>query len=577
MLSNQQANATSNVLTGDMVISEDTTQSSILRTEQTDVESSVMGSSNQRKRSRTVTVASRLSHIMNYNEAPPYLILWVNLSASIEVTFSSEAGRRLSDYNVKRVPLAEVRPSDIGLAATETPDDEEPRDFEFLSCSNVVFFEFLGSPSSVAYIKCLGDLDRNINSLELINHRFKLQSPTHFLIATGDYLSIAEQLRTESKDQKGALPVEPRRTASRAQEPTGERTDGGEKGVSYIIVTRDGQRLPTRDKANLQSRCDSLEFMWRAADKGLWKHIAGSGYKLQAETYWKILLEEAEALQQPAGSVFQRASKISLISGTAIAKDSKALELFLRGDFGEDGLMLESFCAGAKLSNSAHPCTLQNAPLVSALEAMAVALEVLFSSQFAGVCDDIIEALRGHERPLRLTDSGFLVHSVERAFIKFFRTVSKDDKALEFPDSDITMPAGCACLLKDMLFQMMQDLTDVVKVTVLEKRYTILVRLRKERILTPAPVLKAKLKITASQEREKGDVDQCGSHLGQLLKAVKKNGSLLKCVKGAECKYKHGRLDEITRASAGKLVATMPGWLQECLTPLLATCKSFKA
>lgn len=76
--------------------------------------------------------------------------------------------------------------------------------------------------------------------------------------------------------------------------------------------------------------------MWRAVDKGLWKHVAGSGYKLQAETYWKIFLEEEEALQQPAGYVFQRASKISLISGTAIAEDSKALELFLRGDFGKD-------------------------------------------------------------------------------------------------------------------------------------------------------------------------------------------------------------------------------------------------
>jgi hypothetical protein len=155
--------------------------------------------------------------------------------------------------------------------------------------------------------------------------------------------------------------------------------------------------------------------MWRAADKGLWKYIAGSGYKLQTEVYWKILLEEAEALQQPIGSVFQRASKISLINGTAIAKDPKALEVFLRGDFGEEGLILESFCAGSKLSSSSHPCVLQNAPLVSALEALGVAMEVLFSSHFAGVCDTLIEALRGHERPLRLTDSGFLVHSIRES------------------------------------------------------------------------------------------------------------------------------------------------------------------
>ena len=125
-------------------------------------------------------------------------------------------------------------------------------------------------------------------------------------------------------------------------------------------------------------------------------------------------MEEAETLHQPEGSVFIRAGKLSLINGTAIAKDVKVLESFLRGDFGEEGLGLESFCVGAKLSNASYPCTLQNAPLVSAVEALGVALEVLFSPQFAGVCDDLIEALRGHLRPLRLTSSGFLNHVVER-------------------------------------------------------------------------------------------------------------------------------------------------------------------
>jgi hypothetical protein len=49
------------------------------------------------------------------------------------------------------------------------------------------------------------------------------------------------------------------------------------------------------------------------------------------------------------------------------------------------------------------------------------------------------------------------------------------------------------------------------------------------------------------------------------------------CGKGADCRYKHGRLDKLTRLSAMKLITTMPGWLQECLTPLVASCKAFKA
>jgi hypothetical protein len=75
----------------------------------------------------------------------------------------------------------------------------------------------------------------------------------------------------------------------------GERTEG-EKGGGYVIVSRDGLRLQIRDKSNLQVRCDQLEFMWRAAEKG---------YKLQAEV-------EGEALEQPVGSVILRAGKVSL-------------------------------------------------------------------------------------------------------------------------------------------------------------------------------------------------------------------------------------------------------------------------
>lgn len=86
--------------------------------------------------------------------------------------------------------------------------------------------------------------------------------------------------------------------------------------------------------------------------------MAGSGYKLQPEVYWKVILEELEVLEQPEGSAFQRTGKVWFFSGTSIAKNTKALELSLRGKFGESGLSLDSFCTGTKLSTSAHPCVL---------------------------------------------------------------------------------------------------------------------------------------------------------------------------------------------------------------------------
>ena len=194
-----------------------------------------------------------------------------------------------------------------------------------------------------------------------------------------------------------------------------------------------------------------------------------------------------------------------------------------------------------------------------------MALEVLFSPQFAGSRDDLIETLRGHLRPLRLTDSGILIHTIERTITRFFRIVGKEDKALAFSESDVTCPAGCAALLRAMLEEMVQELTDVAKATILEKRYSVQVRLKRKHAGIPAPGAKGKAKVT-SQESGVNNVEanQCGSYLGQLLRAVKKNGTPLKRLKGASCKFGHGKLSDMTKETAVGLIATMPLWMQNC-------------
>ena len=431
-----------------------------------------------RKRSRVIEMTTSAARVGGYEVAPERLQQWIIHAGTTAMTFTTKAGRRVANYNMTRVALADVKSSDIGLAVVEDLDDGEIRDMDYMASSNVIFYEFIGSPGLIAYIQCLGYLGMHSDGLKLSNRRFQFTAPSHVLIVSGDFLAIAAELKEENslQDKAGGAGPKEKRLSVRAPEAGGERSEG-EKGGCYFIITRDGVRLPTRDKSNLQVRCDQLEFMWRAADRGLWKHMAGSGYKLQAEIYWKVILEESEVLEHPEGSAFQRAGKVSLFSGTAIAKDMKSLELFLRGEFGEGDLSLDSFCSGTKLFTSAHPCVLQNGPLIGALEALGTALEVLFSVQFAGVCDDLIEVLRGHSRPLKLTDAGFLNHTVERVMVKFFRTISKEDEARDFPNSDIKTPGGCAALLKVMLADMVRELVDVPKATVLEKNFTVSMRL----------------------------------------------------------------------------------------------------
>ena len=142
------------------------------------------------------------------------------------------------------------------------------------------------------------------------------------------------------------------------------------------------------------------------------------------------------------------------------------------------------------------------------------------------------------------------------------------------PGERCDMPSG----MRGSSEEMVQELTDVAKATILEKRYSVQIRLKRERPVAPAPTMKSKARVTSQEpERSNGEANQCGSHLGQLLRAVKKNGTPLKCLKGANCKFKHGKLGDMTKEAAVGLIATMPLWMQNCLSSLVGSIKGFKS
>ena len=85
-----------------------------------------------------------------------------------------------------RVALADVKSSDIDLAAVEDLDDGEIRDMDYMTSLNVIFYEFIGSPGLITYIQCLGYLGMHSDGLKLSNRRFEYTAPSHVLIASGD-------------------------------------------------------------------------------------------------------------------------------------------------------------------------------------------------------------------------------------------------------------------------------------------------------------------------------------------------------------------------------------------------------
>lgn len=96
------------------------------------------------------------------------------------MTSITEAGRRLGDLNAKRVPFANVQASDIVLAAVKTLDEEKQRD-----CSVIASFCRAQISSSLNFkdFPVSENLENNINSFDLLNRHFQVESPTSFLVA----------------------------------------------------------------------------------------------------------------------------------------------------------------------------------------------------------------------------------------------------------------------------------------------------------------------------------------------------------------------------------------------------------
>lgn len=221
------------------------------------------------------------------------------------MSYATPAGHRIADFNVTRVTRSSVQSNDIGIAAIEKPDEDEPSDMDFLASSDVVFFEFMGSPGALTYVRCLGFLSGRVEGSDWAHKRFTIEAPTHFLLAAGDFAAIADKMRLEKPATVRAPQAEAREKGPKqgAQEAGGERTEG-EKGGGYVIVTRDGLRLQIRDKMNLQARRDQLEFMWRAA-----QYMAGSGRVVEIHGWVGV--------QAPGGGILESYSRGSGGSGTA--------------------------------------------------------------------------------------------------------------------------------------------------------------------------------------------------------------------------------------------------------------------
>ena len=192
-----------------------------------------------RKRNRSVVVSEKYSQFVEYHEGPVEFQASFMSASTLRNSYVTEAGRRMADFNVTRVARTHVRSNDVGIVAVEEPDEGEVCDMDFLSTSNLLFFEFVGSPGDLTYVKCLGYLCEMVDGPNVEHRRFAVKSPTHFLVVMGDFAVIAEKMRQDKPASHKAADQREMRDTTTAQEAGSDRTEG-EEGGDYIIITRDG-------------------------------------------------------------------------------------------------------------------------------------------------------------------------------------------------------------------------------------------------------------------------------------------------------------------------------------------------
>jgi hypothetical protein len=243
-------------------------------------------------------------------------------------------------------------------------------------------------------------------------------------------------------------------------------------------------------------------------------------------------------------------------------------------------LMMTDLVMSPRISNKATACPSNNIGMVGALENLQMVLQVIFSDDFAECSRDFINKLHGVERPMVLVPADLLRYSVEMALRKFFRIV-RSVKGSSLPDGlSLRNPTLCVEYLKALFEKLATSLLDFPTMQQHDAYYRFRSAVRSETTALPKSVDKAVKPVTPTVKFEITEkvrspsvpppsTKPCAGHLGRLLKAVRRDGTVYKCDFGGKCSYLHispfGKSDEklmgyvdsmspVSRADLGKAI-----------------------
>lgn len=402
-----------------------------------------------------------------YELAPAQILRAVEHASSLEDACTDDAGEFYSMAMAESVAAASVPEGAVIALPLSEPAEEQRIDSTFLASSPLIFLRIHSKPQPrMTYCHVagysMGTTDRPFAMLEKV----KFPSAINYLVAKRDLLEAIQEASEPGVDILGGSA---KRACARQLEAGGELAGGAVEKVkgayTSIMTDLDEATYPTRNKTDLVQRERDLFLILRMMDLDKREYAMTTDMVIQPELYRCTLCEMCDMQPEDVIPTFVSCVLISRIQGLTIFRDELKLKSLMTGSVlvdisAEPTLTLEDFVTSHKISNKSSACPSNNIGLVTVLENLQVALQVVFSDDFRECFKEFIEDLHGVTRRMQVVAADLLRFSVETALRKFFRMV-RSVKGSSLPDQlSLKSPKLCAEFLRFLFAKVSTSLSD---------------------------------------------------------------------------------------------------------------------
>ena len=518
-------------------------------------------------------------------------------------TSAPDSGFSRMDFVTSTQPSGAMESGGIIVLPLRAPLDIETADYSFLGAAGVALFVLRGAPSAWTGVRLVGCHGGSMPPDVATGDYFRFLTPTNFIVAKEEMLALGQQWaatllgkrnRSTLEDEGIDMDLDKRRRGMQVELGVQTATDAdppqGERGSTYLVDLEGRQHL-TRVRTDLSSRETSLAVIFRATEKGRWRHAMGAECILQVNEYREMVKEQYKTQHEDREVAFESCGLLDRVFSLGFTWDNGLLEKLVTGKVGttQGFLRLQNFLEeGANLPTEDVPDRGHNRLMVVAMANLELVLVIFLAPAFTGCTAVLRECLEGIKRPLELAPAGYLLHEVELVIAKFFRVLRTGSQAGE----DLSNPTGCARYLASLFGRFITQTASPGLLNESVNRYRLVMSrdsasrqkegqgqrprskatFEESTLRTPPPQVKLEPPPLVRREMATG---VCVGHFGGQLRLVDpKMGKVYSCSRGpGVCKFQHKDSKNMSRAAIVEVANTFSPSLRDGFLAALAAQK----